>query len=359
MEKFVGNSEDWKTVRAARPGDPTVYINMDAIDQLPEEFQAVISVVKFNKEQDFTNVGTKATPSWYPGTRIMYDIAEKRGISSAGDLQADPIMEEVDISTMEMENSPRLLKKKVGYKVVKSGTVVQEDGTLRGVSRVSMENAWDEAVGLWNKEAAESEGYSKTVEDQYHRKGYEKTWNGKKEFHEYRYDTKWKRRVHFDNLLDKALGKAETKAKEKVIRELSGLKTGFTDGDLASGKFYFVKIVRSSSVLKLETAARIDALRQGVQPSADPSRLLFEAKEDAPIVAQGEAAEPPREAMIRKLRHYDVNGMIPVAARDTATKLLGWLSDTENASDDLVYWPKAKAVLEEIEKAIPDDLRLK
>ena len=377
--KYIGDEKNWERIRNAPAGDPTVYVNMDAITQLPDEFQAIVAVVEFNRDKDFTNVGSEKRPSWYPGTRIMYDIAEKRGISSDGELIAEPIMEEVNINLMECLPEPCIIRKKVGYQVVKSGSVVQEDGTFRTVSRVCVENAWDEAVSLWNKEEEATEGYTKNMVDQYGKKGFNMFWNNSPSWHECRYDTKWKRRTHFDDLLDKALGKAETKSKEKVIRELAGLKTGYTTEDLKDGRFYFVKIVRSAMVLKLETAARVDSIRNGAKPAEDALTMVFGARKLAapssttssglePIIArvepESEPTDPPPDetpaaAMMRKLQHYKDNAIVPAESVDTCKNLLIWLGKNKNPVADPTYWPKAQSVLKAIEDAIPEDMRLR
>ena len=52
-----------------KPGDPSVYINFDAIADLPDEYEAVITEVLFDPkklEEFFANVGSKANPSWMP-----------------------------------------------------------------------------------------------------------------------------------------------------------------------------------------------------------------------------------------------------------------------------------------------------
>jgi len=342
-----------------------------------------------------TNVGSEKNPSWYPGTKLMYDIAEARGIACDDVNGLEPYYTEVDLSRMEMTPAPVIVRKQTGYKATKSGRVQQEDGSSRVIVRDHIEDAWIECTGLWDKEELASEGYTKTVKDQYGREGYETEWNGKKSFHEYKYNTKYKRRVHFNDLLDKAMGKADTKCKVKVIRELACLKTGYTDADLSEGRFIFAKIVKSNAQIKLEAAARVNALSQG-NGSAGASRALFgapaspeprnvtppPATEPTPTVREvvdamrtGEPVETvaaiavkafagdiiatdQRAELIRVLTVYRDKKLIPEANADTSGKILGWLNATPKATEDATYWPKALSVLAAIETSIELPLRI-
>jgi len=380
MSTIIGDNALIQRINTARPGDPVVYVNMDFLESLPETFEARAVEVRFNKTESMTNVGSQANPSWYPGTKLMYDIAEARGIACDDVNGLEPYYTEVDLSRMEMTPAPVIVRKQTGYKATKSGRVQQEDGSSRTIVRDHIEDAWIECTGLWDKEELASEGYTKTVKDQYGREGYETEWNGKKSFHEYKYNTKYKRRVHFNDLLDKAMGKADTKCKVKVIRELACLKTGYTDADLSEGRFIFAKIVKSNAQIKLESAARVSALSQG-NGSAGASRALFgspaapeprnvtppPAPEPTPtepvetvaeIAVKATLAPDQRAELIRVLTVYRDGKLIPEANADTAGKILGWLNATPKATEDATYWPKALSVLAAIETAVPVEMRI-
>ena len=398
MSVLAGDKTNWDRVKNAKPGDPLCYVNLDAIEALPDQFQATLGVVEFNKTADFTNVGSDKYPSWYPGTRIMYDICNKRGISSYGEMEVEAIQETVDISLMELSQNPCPMTKKTGYMIKKSGFVVQEDGTQQTVQEIGLDNAWDEAVKLWTKEELLSEGYTKTVEDKYHRKGYNSEWNGALTFHEYKYDTKYKRRSHFQDLFDKSFGMATTTAWLKVIRRLAGLKTGYTDEDLKEGKFYFAKITKSDGAIKAEAAARLSALSRGLTdgtqkasaslygnpdraqtpPASEPRNVTPvdpvspapvvdrepEPEQGAPTVEElAKQADPvvvldQRLELQRVIEHYQKNALTPESLKDTAKNILLWLKSNAKATDDSVYWPKAIKVMTDIESSVPPEMRI-
>jgi hypothetical protein len=378
MNRIIGDTSIINRINAARPGDPVVYINLDFLESLPETFEARAVEVRFKKEESFTNVGSAKAPSWYPGTKIMYEIGEARGVSTDDVAGLVPFYTEVDISRMEMSPNPCIMRKHTGYQATKSGRVQQEDGSYRTIVRDHIEDAWIECTGLWDKEELATEGYARTVE-QYGKKGYETEWNGKKTWHECKYDTKWKRRVHFNDLLDKAAGKADTKAKCKVIRELACLKTGYTDDDLKESRFIFAKIVKSTNQVKLEAAAHVDAIRHGIK-DASASKALFAppaappAPEPEPEVVRNVTPEPDptpaelatqaaaeqvdvRREMIRVLKTYTDNGIIPADMATGTADLVGWLERTEDAATSK-HWTKALSVLAGIEEKLPAEMRI-
>lgn len=378
MSILSDDQKNWERVKNAKPGDPVCYVNLDAIEALPDQFQATLGVVDFNKAADFTNVGSDKYPNWYPGTRLMYDIANKRGISSCGEIEVEAIYETVDISLMELAPNPCPMQKKTGYIVKKTGFVVQEDGTSQTVQEAGIDNAWDEAVKLWTKEELACDGYTKTVEDKYKRKGYNAEWNGALTFKEYKYDTKYKRRSHFQDLFDKSFGMATTTAWLKVIRRLAGLKTGYTDAELSEGKFYFAKITKSTGAIKAEAAARLTALSHGIENNG-ASRALFGPSEPAApeprnvtpppgyappptpspetLAAQDAAPVDQREELIRVLKVYDSMKLVDATNKETFDKMSAWLEVTADAATS-PFWIKAIGVLTDIELAVPDAMRI-
>jgi hypothetical protein len=376
MSKLIGDEKTWDRIRSAKPGDPACYVNMEAIESLPEQFSAKPVTVEFDIEEHFTNVGTKQRPSYYPKPQFMYDIGEARGIGEYGDVTMEPIVESVDISLMEMADTPCPMNKKVGYQVKKSGSVVQEDGSLRTYQEIGINNAWDEAVKLWTKEELATEGYAKTTRDKYKRLGYETEWNGEKTWHECKYDTKYKRRAHFQELFDKSFGMARSDAWLKVIRVLACLKTGYTAEDLKEGKFYFCKIIKSESMLKAEGAARLAALSKGYGSNESPSASVFgEAPKkitkpvDPPMKPTEGTVTPaastlkpanksPRDELIAVLKSYQENGFIVDEMKGSTDALLSWLDGEKEPDKNAAYWGKAMGNLAKIEDKIPSELRI-
>jgi hypothetical protein len=238
-------------------GDKTTYINMEAIESLPDEFDVVVTEVTFNPqkiEDHFTNVGTKNSPSYYPRTELMYAIAEARGITGAGMTHTEYRKEEVDINDMlcrPIDAEPTMRMIEVAVKVTKQSKVLEPDGTHRLSSPCSNEfNYWDRARIEWTKD---------------------------EEYENGRYKTPIKRKSRYLDLKKFAIQQAETKAFCKTVRELAGLPTGFRPYDLREGKFTFYKIVRSKSMIKLETAARIDSIRNGnTRQIEDAGKQVFD-----------------------------------------------------------------------------------
>jgi hypothetical protein len=346
-----GKQETIKRVREATPGDPSVYISIEAISQLPDDVEAVIVEVPFyqnfandkDEKNSFSNVGTDTKPSYYPKTNLMYSIAEARGISADPNPLLDPLYEDVNISEMEMAQVPVIQKKKVGYTVKRSGTVIQDDGTTRACSHIGIFNAWDECTNLWATEEKWTEGYSK---------------KGK---YDNKYQSKWNRRLHFQEQLDKSPRMADSTSWLKCIRDLAGLKTGFTKEDLKEGKFYFAKIRRSEMVRKAETAARLACIAGGVQQQQIESPYEAPAAPQQPmtvtIVPEPEPVQDPRQTFIGNLEVYLLQGLVPADLVDVAGKIKDWLNGHADAVQD-AWWSEAVKRLKAIEDRIPAELRI-
>jgi len=361
MSKIVGNEETIKRIKESKPGDPCVYVNMEAIMQLPDDFEATPTKVEFDPEVDFTNLGSDAKQSMYPSTKIMYLISDARGISIYGQPEIELLYEEVNISEMEMVPNPVIQKKKVGYIVKKTGFVVQDDGTPRTSGHIGIFNAWDECSKLWANEEKWTEGYSKDPG---------KWPDGKKK--ENKYDTKWKRRLHFQEMLDNSLGQADTKAWLKCIRDLAGLLTGYTKDQIKGGKFYFMKIRRSEAVRKAETAARLQAIANGSQPqpgTAQPRQLADTTAgnpiENQPVGTSDDLVLTPdpeplteREQMHKDLSEWKKQGLIPdhigdfVNVKKSVDNIIQFLERAE-PEKNTEKWNKAKSVVAQIRATIP------
>ncbi len=366
MSKIYGDKDTIKRAQAAKPGDKTVYINWDAIKELPDQYEVKIVDVKFT-EDDFTNVGSKKAPSWYPTTSLMYSIAEARGVSGALNSITETVYEEIDISEMYMDGKHQIMRKKVGYIVKKASCVLNEDGTERHSSvRHGVFNAWEECTALWHKEEKATEGYNPKLLKSYPSgdKYYEYTWEGKVKKKALKYDTKWKRVSHFDELMDVAFGQADTKAHLKTIRELAGLPTGFTTEDLKPGIFTFAKITRSREALQLDQAAHLSSIEKGGR--AEPNKMLFGPSEGSIEVVEEtepEKTEEPekesdREKLIKALDFYLTEKDIDLTDenRESATKTLQWIKDTEDAENHK-FWSKALNNLRIIEEPLPEFTR--
>lgn len=343
MAKITGDTK-------YQPGDKSVYINFDAINDLPEEFEAVVTEVLFdpkNLADSFSNVGSKSNPSWQPKVELMYKIAEACGISGGDESETQPMVEEVDINPMLMkpiEAPPTYRRMTVGRSVSKRSSRLMEDGSLLWSSLCTAEyNVWERCMELWSKEESDSIGYTKPL-----------SYNNTP-----KYDNQYKRRAHFDSEMKFAHAKAETKAYVKSIRELAGMPTGFSTADLASGKFVFARIRRSKMVLKMETAARISAISRGQAPQ--PAPALFAP--DEPIYEDLPVTEPepePKNAethIVALFEEYLPN-INDLALAEEAQKTLDWLKAQDDPKAKPKFYAKALENLKRIEEAIPEAFRI-
>ncbi len=156
MSQIYGDPEAIKRAEAAKAGDKSIYINMDAIRELPDEYEAVVTEVAVdpkNLKADFSDVGSG---NWMPQTQLMYRIAEACGIGGGDRSVSKPIVEEIDINPMlmlGMTEVPTVRKMTVGRSVTKFSTRMQEDGTPRTSSPCNAEyNVWDRCLEEWAKE---------------------------------------------------------------------------------------------------------------------------------------------------------------------------------------------------------------
>jgi hypothetical protein len=339
-------------------GAKNVYINFDMIAELPEEFECVISEVRF----DTANLSSAFSPvgggNHMPKPELMYEIAEACGISGTGFPIIEPIIEDVDINPLlgkPIGSEPTMRKMTVGRRVTKASHRMQEDGTMRTSSPCTCDyNAWERSLIQWAEKSME-------------------------------YSTPEKRNLGFLKELKFAHAKAETKAYEKSIRELAALQTGYNIDDLKDGVLYFAKIRRSSMVLKLETAARLESIRNGnnepkqiteqlfgatePEPAATPETsapvapesdsvdgVEFSVEEDTPqatmngILAQ---IKTKREKAIYTLKHYIGTGMILEKYKTVAASMVAWLEGHPTA-ETLASWTKAIGLIQAIEKDIPE-----
>jgi hypothetical protein len=355
-----GNAKLKERVERRSPEDKNVYINLDAIAELPDEYEAIISEVLFDPKDlpaSFSDVGVGA---WMPGTALIYEIAEACGISGIGEPIIEPIIEEIDYNPMlcaPMDALPTKRKMIVGKRVSKQSQVMQEDGTMRASSVCTSDyNAWERCSEAWSKEEMYTNGYTK--EGKFPPK----------------YDNKYKRKHHFDEEMKFAHAKAETKSHIKTIRELAKMQTGFKTEDLKEGRLIFVKIRRSSMVLKLETAARLDAIRNGgPHPTLTPAQMaefeapgakaIAEAKRNDDLILTPDP-EPltEREQMHKDLTEWLASKLIPLHLKELGDvkddlpkytgKLLAFLEMTD-CEKQIDKWKKVQRVHNAIKGTIP------
>lgn len=333
---------------AYQPGDKSVYINFDAIKDLPEEFEAVVTEVKFdpkNLAESFSNVGSNNNPAWQPKVELMYKIAEACGISGGDESETQPMVEEVDINPMLMkpiDAPPTYRRMTVGRSVSKRSSRLMEDGSLLWSSLCTAEyNVWERCMELWSKEESYTDGYKKPAK------------------YDNKYDNQYKRRAHFDSEMKFAHAKAETKAYVKSIRELAGMPTGYSTADLAPGKFVFARIRRSKMVLKMETAARISAISRGQVPQSAPA--LFAPEEpiydDIPVTEPEPEPEKKETHIIALFEEYLPN-IADLGLAEEAQKTLDWLKTQEDPKAKPKFYAKALDNLKRIEDAIPEAFRI-
>jgi hypothetical protein len=370
MNKRIFGDED--TIKRAKENNTgTSYINWDAINELPDEFEAIITEIKFDPKKldaDFAPIDKDSdgkVKTWMPQPQLMYRIAEACGISGGDNSLVEPLIEEVDINPMmmkPMDAEPTIRKMIVGRKVTKYSERLQEDGTfLKSSPCTSAYNAYDRCCTAWADEEKWTDGYAK---------------KGK---YDNKYDTPFKRKAHFYSELKFAHAKAETKAHEKTIRELAGLQTGYKTEMLSSGSLTFARIRRSREILKLESAARIGALSRGDTPKA--SALFSDKKaqlellqnaiknaekeiepdpfatgtETVDVEAKPEPEKPKtqREQLIHILELYQGEGLLPKNMIKEIENVLTWLHKNADAESQANLWLKAINRLKLIEDTIP------
>lgn len=347
MAQILGDARVIERAKRAKPGDKTVYINWDLINDLPDQYEVILTEIKFdpkNLQANFSDVGNG---NWMPKPEMMYRIANTCGINGGERSITQPIIEEVDINPMLMKDlteQPTLKLMTVGRRVKKYSERLQEDGTMIKSSVCTCDyNVWERCCESWAKEEEYTDNYKKS---------------GK---YPPKYSTISKRKLHFQTEFKFAHAKAETKAHEKTIRELACLQTGYTQEDLKEGVLIFSKVRKSRSILRAETAARLAALSQGkqIEDNSEPVIELFPQKTKSKPEQAPEPRKPTkREELIATLEYYQKDKLYDSSLNDSVENLISWLKSNEDAEKDTRWWTKALDVLKEIEKTIPEQGRL-
>jgi hypothetical protein len=365
MSKIISDPDILDRVKKAKAGDVSVYINYEAIKELPEEFDVQISKVKFDIKTDFSKVTKQEPITYMPTPALMYKVAEAKGISGNDNKIVSPLYENVNINEMFRKEEFKMMNTLVGYTCTKQSSVLNEDGTVRVSSPCTIDyNAWNRCLELWTKEESYSDGYKK---------------QGKYDF---KYDTQFKRKAHFYYELKFAMQKAETKAFEKTIREMAGLMTGYTADDLKEGAWYFARVRRSSKIMKLETAARLTALENGNGENKPATRLLFGPEPTEPakteqqqepeerkigkdisdveiIPEEPEKTDPEKMSAVLKKYLSDEEIRKNIQGIDKVNLLIEWLDGKPNINEgtDSSLWKKAIRKLQEIEGGMHEFMR--
>lgn len=278
-------NKKYEKYKSFDPNKKNVFINWDAIDSLPEGLEASFSELIFDPkklDEFFSNVGSESNPSWYPKTDTMYKIADMCGISGEPDKTVEWIQEEVDINIILMKPfgaEPTMRKIKTEARVTKRSSILCEDNTRRlSPPETNLFNFFVRASIEFLDEEEKTNNYTKKTKY-------------------YKYDTVIKRRRRLLELEKFAAQQAETKAFCKTVRVLAGLPTGFKTKDLQEGKLVFCKYIKSKRLQKLETAARIESIRNGnTRQIQDTSNDLFGQQQiEPPIDDLPEDIEPEPE----------------------------------------------------------------
>jgi hypothetical protein len=381
-----GDAEVIAASKNARAGDPANLVNWDALNFLPDLYDGQVVRVNFQPPKsdkdpgDFSPVGGGM---YMPSVDLMNRIADARGISGLDMAIPEPIMAEIDWNRMvcNFADPPRLVRYLVGYSITKQGRVLTEDGTERVSDPCTVSyNAWERVCELFGKEEQYTDYYAKCQRAQNGALWYP-GYEGKQTF--CKYDTRAKRQAALDAELKFAERKADTKARNVVIRVLCGMQTGYTVADLKTGYFTFYKIMRSSFAIKSEHAARLNAMAHGENASASlygPGRKCI--AEAAPVdyatpqhdatspadntpadLAESALADTPRvltrQLVINAFSSYLQADIITADKKDACSALVNWLLATENPEAQDIYWNKTIALLDEVESKIPEELRCK
>ena len=129
MKQIYGDENTINRVKTARPGDPHIYVNMEAINELPDEYEVRLKKVIFDFNKDFDKVGNG---NYMPSASLMNKIAEARGIEGTNDIQVLSIYEVININPLlckPLDAEPTVRKQLVAKRVIKTGKVLNEDGT--------------------------------------------------------------------------------------------------------------------------------------------------------------------------------------------------------------------------------------
>jgi hypothetical protein len=338
MSKIIGEKSIIEMADKAAPGSKYTFVNMEAIKELPDVYESVVTGIKIDISKDFSEI--VKGKQYMPTTDLSYRIAEACGISGTEFSEYNDIYDEVDVNPMLMKSMfdvPTIKRIKVGVQVSKKSRRMMEDGSYleSGVAN-HLFNVWDRCCEEWSKEEMYTEGYSKPPK-----------------YGSNKYDTTWKRQHHYWDMMKFAGQKAETKAYCKTIRELASLPTAFTPADLKKGVLIFSKIRRSSESLKLENAARLTALSKGLE--APKTDLLFGEEEEPKIIQAEELTEVKvkKPDILEAMKCY--KELVDNPLLDT---MINWYSSNSEVGKDHPQYIKMAKNIKAIEETLDPGQRI-
>lgn len=374
------NKDVLKKIKNAKAGDPAVLVSLEALEALPDVYSATIVSVPFNipkdkeSNEDWSVVATYPKTMYMPTVNLLSRIADARGVSGLDNGTQKQIIQLIDWNriTMNYAAPPQLVNYPVGYEVVKQGTVMQEDGTMRiSDPAIIVYNVFERCNELWTKEETATDNYKNVTVSS----------NGTKLYTAFnkqqacKYDSQSKRLAHLASEMKFAEVKASMKARNLVIRTLCGLQTGYSMEQLTSGCFYIGKILRSNFAVKSELAAKLAALSKGLTADnateelygyttpleeAAPVTESFDVVDDIPEPQEEIIAPLNRETIIRKISKYLEFNLIKDEAKKTSAEgMLKWLQNDANAEQNERYWSRAVDVLNSIEKELNTEMIIK
>jgi len=390
MSKIYGDPAIIEAAKKLPVGSPANLICWDAIMNLPELFAGYVTPVTYTKA-DFEEVGGG---NFMPSPDLVNRICEARGIFGSDGGSVEPFYLDVDWNRLvcKFAEPPKMVRMCVGYIAKKSGKVMMEDGVMRTSDEcIVLYNAWERlCADRWGPEEAATDYYSSDKIKSYPNgnRYYEYTWYDKKDKiqksgkKDLKYDTRGKRQLSLDEELKFAQRKADTKARNVVIRVITGMNTGYNEEELKSGVFYFHRIQRSEFAIKAEQAAYLQRI-------TDPHRALIEAPAEEiydmtrnvtprPKAAQPQgnepqpqAQEPEQEQVVEQeatapskpallldiLKNYTAGGFVPEAIKSGVDSVIDWLGK-EASPEKSKYWAKALTVLSTVEASMPEDKRI-
>lgn len=368
------NTETLNKVKCAGPSDKWNHVNLDAIEMLPDEFEAHITELKFTMA-DWFDIGNG---TFMPKPELLYDIAEACGISGGDNSINEPLIETVDLNRIRAEFNapPNMVEMCVGRIVRKYSVILKEDGTERRSSVCSVAyNAYERCAIAWSEEELATNGYACEIKTgkyaAFNKEHYGEFYMKGQYANGIKYHTRWQRQAHFDNEMKFAGAKAESKAHGKTIRELAGLMTGYKKEDLAAGFLVFARIQRSSQILKLETAARLSAMAgYGERPK------LFERLEGNKDGVDGvtyidepakQEPQPPQEPskpkdvkgnLIATINAYIDSKLVHPDDISDARRIIAWAEGLKIQPNESQHWQNVLDTLAVIESKIPDEGRI-
>lgn len=387
MSKIYGDPAIIEAAKKLPVGSPSSLINWEAINDLPDFFEGHVVAVKYTRE-DFEEVGGG---NFMPSPGLVNSICKACGIFGCDGGTVEPFYLEIDWNRLscKFNEPPRMVKMHVGYIAKKQGKVMIEDGTMKPSDEcVVLYNAWERlCADRWGPEEAATDYYTSDKIKSYPNgnKYYEYTWydkktktqmQGKKDI---KYDTRAKRQLSLDEELKFAQRKADTKARNVVIRVITGMNTGYNEEELKSGVFYFYRIQRSEFAIKAEQAAYLQRI-------TDPHRALIESPaeeiydmtrnvtpEPKAVQPQSNEAVPPEpepqeeqqhettrskpQFLLDILKNYTAENLVPVAMKPGVDSVIDWLGKEANP-ETTKYWNKAITVLSTVEASMPEDKRI-